>query len=344
MSDILDEGKPSSEPGVSGLGGGDVNNYGRGAAAMDESRVVAARGTEDGLVLRIDGRAEWKHVIKEIEAFLGSRKKFFEGGELSIEWLESLPTKTQSKELEQLLKDNYGMTIITRRKRPARKSTEQASAAKSINELGDVDNSESPVQNTKAQLRAREKQTSTAIPLFDDRSSSGVSVSSSARSLSSQIEVSSSESSTENSERTIAQKYVHRVARLLGEEIYYDDDANARIVYGTLRSGQKIETPFSLIVIGDVNPGADLTAGGDIIVLGSLRGTAHASAYDDESFDNVIISLHMQPMQLRIGSVISRGSDDVVHGAEIARIENRRIIVEQFNPRALSMRSRQVKL
>ena len=81
--------------------------------------------------------------------------------------------------------------------------------------------------------------------------------------------------------------------------------------------------------------GADLVAGGDIIVIGNLRGTAHASAYDDEALDHVIIALQMQPMQLRMGSVISRGSDEVVNGAEIARIENRRIIVEAFNTRIL---------
>ena len=62
-------------------------------------------------MLRIDGRAKWSEVIGEIEAFLGSRRRFFEGGELSVEWLESLPTKEQSKELEQLLKDHYGMSI-----------------------------------------------------------------------------------------------------------------------------------------------------------------------------------------------------------------------------------------
>ena len=129
--------------------------------------------------------------------------------------------------------------------------------------------------------------------------------------------------------------YASRMGKMLGDDLFYEDDANAKVVFGTLRSGQRLETPFSLIVIGDVNPGADLVAGGDIVVFGSLKGTAHASAYDDDAFDRVIVALQMQPMQLRIGSVISRGSDEVVKGAEIARIENRRIIVEAFNPRAM---------
>jgi septum site-determining protein MinC len=128
------------------------------------------------------------------------------------------------------------------------------------------------------------------------------------------------------------------MSKFLGEELAFDEDANAKIVFGTLRSGQRVETPFSLIVVGDVNPGADLIAGGDIIVLGNLRGTAHAAAYDDDGQERVIVALQMQPMQLRIGSVISRGSDEGGQGTEVARIDSRRIIVEAFNPRGSFLR------
>ena len=138
----------------------------------------------------------------------------------------------------------------------------------------------------------------------------------------------------------LSSRYLSKVARILGNDILTDDEANAKVLFGTLRSGQRIETPFSLIVIGDVNPGADIIAGGDIAVLGSLRGTAHAAAYDDDSFDRVIIALQMQPMQLRIGSVISRGSDETSNGPEIARIDNRRIVVEPYNARGVGAKKR----
>ncbi|MBL7661120.1 septum site-determining protein MinC [bacterium] len=117
-------------------------------------------------------------------------------------------------------------------------------------------------------------------------------------------------------------------------------EGNARLFFGTLRSGQRLETPHSLVVIGDVNPGADLIAGGDIIVFGSLRGTAHAAAYDDENREALIVALSMQPMQLRIGSVISRGNGEHGGKAEVARIEDRHIIVETYNPRSLSRKKR----
>ena len=63
------------------------------------SQVVTARGTEDGLVLRIDGKASWESVIGELDAFLGGKKRFFEGGEVSVEWIERLPTGNCQKSL-----------------------------------------------------------------------------------------------------------------------------------------------------------------------------------------------------------------------------------------------------
>jgi septum formation inhibitor MinC len=323
----------------------------------DPNRVVTARGTERGLILRIDGKAEWSAILSDIEAFLGGRKKFFEGGEVSIEWLERLPTKEQSLELETLLKTSYGIEVVTRKKRPPKfeaiSSPGYTPRDETSYSAGDplsdptANNSnlgfeETFVQQTMEYVQSGSTDLNSGgvtIPLFDEVSEFGDDVP-----LRHQVEKTGMDEAlygkdvttiTSESSEALRQRYISRVTKILGEEVFYDDDANAKVVYGTLRSGQKLETPYSLIIIGDVNPGADVTAGGDIIVLGSLRGTAHASAYDEDSFDHVIVALQMQPMQLRIGSVISRGSDEVVSGVEIARIENRRIIVEQFNPRAL---------
>ena len=298
----------------------------------EPSKIIVARGTEDGLVLRIDGRSEWSEILSELEAFLGERKKFLEGGEVSLEWLDRLPTKEQSQELEIFLKERYGIQILARRKG---KSQLAAKAAM---------NRELIAKDTKIGGR----RPSVTIPLFDavEEGPGGSMLRDSI-----QKEVFSEMTSSDNSgeilpesmvsfsvedekSSDIGRKYLNRMARVLGDDVFYEEDANAKILFGTLRSGQRVETPFSLIIVGDVNPGADLIAGGDILVFGSLRGTAHASAYDDEGTDRIILALHMQPMQLRIGSVISRGSDETVKGAEIARIEDRRIIVEPYNARA----------
>lgn len=76
---------------------------------------------------------------------------------------------------------------------------------------------------------------------------------------------------------------------------------------GTLRSGQVIECETSLIVLGDVNPGAKIIAKGNIVVLGSLRGNAYAGAAGNE--EAFVAALDMDPVQIKIGNVIGRSSD-----------------------------------
>ena len=71
---------------------------------------------------------------------------------------------------------------------------------------------------------------------------------------------------------------------------------------GSLRSGQKIEFEGSLVIIGDVNPGAEVIAGENIIVLGALRGLAHAGAKGNR--DAIIEAVEIESMQLRIADVI----------------------------------------
>lgn len=77
----------------------------------------------------------------------------------------------------------------------------------------------------------------------------------------------------------------------------------AVLIHRTLRSGQTVRHPGHVIVIGDVNPGAEIVAGGDIVVWGKLRGVVHAGATGDQRA--VVCALDLSPTQLRIGSQIS---------------------------------------
>ncbi|MDP4093344.1 MAG: septum site-determining protein MinC [Bacillota bacterium] len=77
---------------------------------------------------------------------------------------------------------------------------------------------------------------------------------------------------------------------------------------GTVRSGQLINFDGNLVVIGDVNPGAELIASGNVIVMGSLRGIVHAGA--DGNTEAVVVALNLQPTQLRIANVITRSPDE----------------------------------
>ena len=76
---------------------------------------------------------------------------------------------------------------------------------------------------------------------------------------------------------------------------------------GTLRSGQQIESQTSLIVLGDVNPGAKVIAKGNIVVLGALKGIAYAGADGDSGC--FVAALEMDPLQIKIGDHIGRSAD-----------------------------------
>jgi septum site-determining protein MinC len=62
------------------------------------------------------------------------------------------------------------------------------------------------------------------------------------------------------------------------------------------------------VIIGDVNPGAEVVAGGDIVVWGKVRGLTHAGALGDDNA--VICALDLAPTQLRIGGHIARSPEE----------------------------------
>ena len=71
---------------------------------------------------------------------------------------------------------------------------------------------------------------------------------------------------------------------------------------GSLRSGQKIEFEGSLVVLGDVNDGAEVIAGENIVILGILRGLAHAGAKGNR--DAIIAASSIEAPQLRISNIV----------------------------------------
>ncbi len=100
---------------------------------------------------------------------------------------------------------------------------------------------------------------------------------------------------------------------------------------GTLRGGQTLHHMGNIVVLGDVNPGAELVATGDIVVFGALRGVAHAGAQGDESAR--VVALELAPTQLRIATLIAAGESDRTsgragrRGAEHAIVQGGRIVI-----------------
>ena len=97
---------------------------------------------------------------------------------------------------------------------------------------------------------------------------------------------------------------------------------------GTVRSGERISSNGNLCIIGDVNPGAIVSAKENIYVWGKLLGIAFAGK--SENTNASIASLYLNPLQLRIADVIAIGPKDKPKNCypEIAVIEKQTIIIK----------------
>ncbi|MCP9851143.1 septum site-determining protein MinC [Cyanobium sp. Morenito 9A2] len=101
---------------------------------------------------------------------------------------------------------------------------------------------------------------------------------------------------------------------------------------GTLRSGDHLQVAGAVLLLGDVNPGARISAGGSVLVWGRLRGVAHAGAAGDTGA--TITALQLRPLQLRIADAVARGpQDDPPAGfTETARLMDAAIEIEAADP------------
>ena len=109
-------------------------------------------------------------------------------------------------------------------------------------------------------------------------------------------------------------------------------DSDLQVHRGTLRSGDHLETSGSVLLLGDVNPGARISAAGHVLVWGRLRGVAHAGCQGD-NFAR-IVALQLRPLQLRIAGAVARGPEGAPPAgfAEEARIVAGAIQIDPAQP------------
>lgn len=116
---------------------------------------------------------------------------------------------------------------------------------------------------------------------------------------------------------------------------------DGRFYKGTLRSGQVMESETSIIILGDVNPGARVISKGNVVILGSLKGNVYVGAAGNEAA--FVAALSMDPMQIRIGDVIARSSDKASarkkkmdDTPKIAYVEDGNIYIEPITKEVLN--------
>ena len=107
-------------------------------------------------------------------------------------------------------------------------------------------------------------------------------------------------------------------------------EGKTKFLRKTIRSGQSINYPGNVVIIGDVNPGAEIYAAGNIIVMGTLRGLVHAGTNGNEKA--IIAPVKLEPQILQIGNIVTRSPEDEVKPQypEVAKIKNGNIIVEPY--------------
>jgi septum site-determining protein MinC len=117
------------------------------------------------------------------------------------------------------------------------------------------------------------------------------------------------------------------------EAMRWKQESEITSIVSIVRSGQIIEVPGDLLLVGDVNPGGMVMAGGNIFIMGSLKGIAHAGCYGND--EAVIVASKMVPTQLRISTCLNRApdeySEDESHDMECAYInESNQIVVDRL--------------
>jgi len=266
--------------------------------------LVTARGTSEGLIIRLDGRVDRASLKSALSEFMEPRRSFLAGHDVTLEWVGLKPESAVADEISTLLQGDYKVMVKSSKLRAA-------------------------IAKQSASINPEEKPPEIDVPadLFE----------AAAQNISQPVRSQPPRSlfhGMNEFEATKAGKPTTRASadpgKLIADPLLWDDP-DARMIYATLRSGQRIESEHSIILVGDVNPGGEIVAGGDIVVLGSLRGIAHAGAYEETGGGHMIFALNLNPTQLRIGSVISRGSEESRKEPEMARVDGNLIVVEPFN-------------
>lgn len=110
------------------------------------------------------------------------------------------------------------------------------------------------------------------------------------------------------------------------------EDSEVKIINKIIRSGQVLEVKGDMLLIGDVNSGGKVVASGNIFVMGTLRGVAHAGSEGNRQA--VVAASHLLPSQLRIADYISRSPDYQAEGVymECGLIdeESSQIVIERL--------------
>lgn len=98
---------------------------------------------------------------------------------------------------------------------------------------------------------------------------------------------------------------LHGIKKSFNKEI---ESSETKFFRGSVRSGKRIEYEGSIVILGDVNDGAEIIAGDNVIVVGVLRGLAHAGAKGNKKA--IIAAASIECKQIRIADIIKEMEEE----------------------------------
>lgn len=117
---------------------------------------------------------------------------------------------------------------------------------------------------------------------------------------------------------------LHGIKKVFEKEI---ENSETKFYKGNMRSGQKLEFEGSLVILGDVNGGAEVIAGENIVILGVLRGLAHAGAKGNTKA--IIATNRIECPQLRIANIVKElEKEEIDMEYRCAFIEDEKLVME----------------
>lgn len=118
---------------------------------------------------------------------------------------------------------------------------------------------------------------------------------------------------------------LHGIRKAFSEEI---ESSETKFHRGSLRSGMKLEYEGSIVVMGDVNAGAEIVAGENIVILGNLRGLAHGGAKGNKKA--IISAMKIESPQIRIANIVKEleKSDEQEQVKTYAYVNENEIVLE----------------
>jgi septum site-determining protein MinC len=261
---------------------------------------VEIKGQKEGLWIFLDDQVSIEELFSALEQKLSSSNNFFAGAEVTINSGKRTFSPDDVKQLHDIVENKHSLHI------------------RGIEEFA-LQEAKEPGESEQAPILADEQ--------HDEEDRSATSGDSFEKA---EIDDDFMKALDETFRIPIRQRRYQQETDPLGH--LYENDEKTFYFRGTVRSGQTLEFPGNIVIVGDVNPGAYVVASGDIIVMGRLNGVVHAGAEGEE--DAVVIGAGFFPSQLRIAQYIGRPPDEYPQSTpdraqtEKASIKDGTIVIE----------------